>query len=47
MYSILRGEEIDESVEETSLNEQNLTGNPREVVYSSKYPPDFFDFYHY
>jgi Type I site-specific restriction-modification system, R (restriction) subunit and related helicases len=44
MYSILRGEEIDESVEETSLNEQNLTGNPREVVYSSKYPPDFFDF---
>ena len=44
MYSILRGEELDESAEETSLNEQNLTGNQREVVYNPKYPPDFFDF---
>jgi len=44
MYSILRGEELDESTEELSLNEQNLTGNPREVVYNPKYPPEFFDF---
>jgi len=44
MYSILRGEELDESAENESLNEQNLTGNPREVVYNSKYPPEFFDF---
>ena len=44
MYSILRGEELDEAAEETSLNEQNLTGNQREVVYNPKYPPEFFDF---
>ncbi|OJV78765.1 MAG: restriction endonuclease subunit R [Bacteroidia bacterium 44-10] len=44
MYSILRGEELDESAENESLNEQNLTGNPREVVYNPKYPPEFFDF---
>jgi type I restriction enzyme R subunit len=44
MYSILCGEEPDESVDEVSLNEQNLTGNPREVVYNPKYPPEFFDF---
>ena len=44
MYSILRGEEMDESVEETSLNEQNITGNSREVSYNPSYPPEFFDF---
>ena len=44
MYSILRGEDLEESAEETSLNEQNLTGNQREVVYNPKYPPEFFDF---
>ena len=44
MYSILRGEELDESAEEMSLNEQSLTGNQREVVYNQKYPPEFFDF---
>lgn len=43
MYSILRGEELDESVEETSMNEQQITGGPRPVVYNSKYPPEFFD----
>ena len=43
MYSILRGEEMDESVEETSMNEQNITGKPREVAYNPKYPPEFFD----
>jgi type I restriction enzyme R subunit len=44
MYSILRGEELDDSAEEISLNEQNLTGNQREVVYNPKYPIEFFDF---
>jgi len=43
MYSILRGEELDESAEETSLNEQRITGNPRDIAYNSKYPPEFFD----
>ena len=45
MYSILLGEELNESAEETSLNEQNLTNNnQREVAYNPKYPPEFFDF---
>ncbi len=44
MYSILRGEELDEKAEETSLNEQKIAGTPREVVYNEKYPPEFFDF---
>jgi len=43
MYSILRGEELDESTEETSMNEQRITGNPREVAYNPQYPPEFFD----
>lgn len=45
MYSILKGEELDESAEETSFNE--LTSADRqaakEVVYNEKYPPEFFD----
>ncbi|MDR1109352.1 MAG: DEAD/DEAH box helicase family protein [Deltaproteobacteria bacterium] len=44
MYSILRGEELDDSVEETSMNEQRIIGSPREVAYNSEYPPEFFDF---
>ena len=43
MYSILRGEEMDESLEEVSLNEGQATGKPREVAYNPKYPPEFFD----
>lgn len=43
MYSILRSEEMDESLEETSLNEVKIEGNPKEVVYNEKYPPEFFD----
>jgi Type I site-specific restriction-modification system, R (restriction) subunit and related helicases len=43
MYSILRGEELDESAEVTSMNEQKIVGNPRDVVYNEKYPPEFFD----
>jgi type I restriction enzyme R subunit len=44
MYSILRGEEMDDSVEETSLNEIKVQGRPKEVAYNAKYPIEFFDF---
>ena len=44
MYSILRGDELDESAEKDSMNEQNITGKPRDVVYNSRYAPEFFDF---
>ena len=43
MYSILRGEELDESLEEESLFEREVTPSVKEVVYNSKYPPEFFD----
>ena len=45
MYSILRGEELDESTEEESFHENSSADKqaPREVVYNSKYPPEFFD----
>lgn len=45
MYSILRGEELDESTEEESLFEQSSknTHVVKEVVYNEKYPPEFFD----
>ncbi|MCL1908036.1 MAG: DEAD/DEAH box helicase family protein, partial [Holophagaceae bacterium] len=43
MYSILGEQELDESAEEVSMNEQQITGRPRDVVYNPKYPPDFFD----
>ena len=45
MYSILSGEEIDESAEQESVYE-NLSVDkqtPKEVVYNEKYPPEFFD----
>lgn len=44
MYSILQGEDLDESLETVSLNEQKITGKPREVAYNDKYPIEFFDF---
>ena len=46
MYSILRGEELDEGNEEENPNEYEnaLKGKPRDVVYNVKYPPEFFDF---
>lgn len=44
MYSILCGEELDESAEETSHNELTVTGKPREVAYNEKYPIALFDF---
>ena len=45
MYSILKGEELDESAEETSFNEFATADSkaPKEVVYNAKYPPEFFD----
>lgn len=45
MYSILKGEELDESAEETSFAEYATANNraPKEVVYNEKYPPEFFD----
>jgi type I restriction enzyme R subunit len=45
MYSILKGEELDESAEEESFNEHKTadTIDPKEVVYNAKYPPEFFD----
>ena len=45
MYSILKGDEIDESVEDESLFEQSGANSQpvKEVVYNEKYPPEFFD----
>lgn len=45
MYSILKGEEMDESAEEESFFEQAGadTQAAKEVVYNEKYPPEFFD----
>ena len=45
MYSILKGEELDETAEEASFNEYSTAYNkpPKEVVYNEKYPPEFFD----
>ncbi len=45
MYSILKGEELDEAAEETPFAEYVTAENkaPKEVVYNAKYPPEFFD----
>lgn len=45
MYSILKGEELDESAEVQSLNEMSGadSSDHKEVVYNEKYPPEFFD----
>ena len=45
MYSILKGEELDESAEEESLFENASADRQpvREVVYNEKIPPEFFD----
>lgn len=45
MYSILSGEEINESIEEESMYENPSVDKqaPKEVVYNFKYPPEFFD----
>jgi type I restriction enzyme R subunit len=44
MYSILKGEELDESAEETSLFEIRQTGGEKTVEYNEKVPIEFFDF---
>jgi type I restriction enzyme, R subunit len=44
MYSILKGQDLDESAEELSLNEFIQIRPTEEVVYNEKYPPEFFDF---
>ncbi len=44
MYSILRGEELDEAAELSHPDEVGAVGKPREVVYNEKIPPEFFDF---
>ncbi len=45
MYSILKGEELDEAAEETSFDEfvTAESKESKEVVYNEKYPPEFFD----
>ncbi|MEK0449394.1 MAG: hypothetical protein RL088_1662 [Verrucomicrobiota bacterium] len=45
LYSILKGEELDESLEELTPAEQlTRPKKPMPVVYSEKVPPEFFDF---
>ena len=44
MYSILRGENLDESAEQTNPHEHAETASPREVEYNDNVPPEFFDF---
>ncbi len=45
MYSILKGEELDEQAEETPFAELKTADSkaPLPVVYNAKYPPEFFD----
>ncbi len=43
MYSILKGEELDESFEESPITNEKAY-SPKEVVYNSKYPIEYFDF---
>ena len=45
MYSILKGEELDDKEEETHFNKYITAESkaPKEVVYNEKYPPEFFD----
>lgn len=45
MYSILKGEDLDESTEEMPFDEFVTAESkvPKEVVYNEKYPPEFFD----
>jgi type I restriction enzyme R subunit len=45
LYSILKGTELDEAVEETNPAEIKLPNKePLPVVYNEKIPPEFFDF---
>ncbi len=45
LYSILKGEELDEGNEEENPNEKGwMPKEPMPVVYSERIPPEFFDF---
>ena len=44
MYSLLKGEELDEAVEEINPAEIVTRKEPMPVVYNDKIPPEFFDF---
>ncbi len=44
MYSILKGEDMDEAAEQSNPHEHVTTGRPREVEYNPDVPPEFFDF---
>ena len=44
MYSILKGEELDESLEDESLYESKLTIKPKDVAYNPAVPIESFDF---
>ncbi|MCK4826298.1 DEAD/DEAH box helicase family protein, partial [bacterium] len=44
LYSILKGEELDEKAEETNPNERFQPKEPMPVVYNEKIPIEFFDF---
>ncbi|HJW34189.1 MAG TPA: type I restriction-modification enzyme R subunit C-terminal domain-containing protein [Holophagaceae bacterium] len=45
LYAMLRGEELDEDVDETSGYEINLAdGRPKDVVYTDRVPIETFDF---
>ncbi len=43
MYSILKGEELDETFEESPITNEKVY-SPKEVAYNSKYPIEYFDF---
>ena len=44
MYSLLKGEEMDEAAEEMNPAELTQPRQPVPVVYNEKIPPEFFDF---
>jgi type I restriction enzyme R subunit len=44
LYSILKGQELDEAAEEANPNELVQRKEPLPVVYNEKIPPEFFDF---
>jgi type I restriction enzyme, R subunit len=44
LYSILKGEELDEKTEEINPNELVISKQPKSVVYNQKIPFEFFDF---
>ncbi len=44
MYSILKGKELDESLEDESLYESRSTAKPVDVAYNPNFPVETFDF---